>query len=457
MFIRFLTATMLALSLLATAGSAQTAAELLQKGIYTQETAGDLDAAIQIYRQVISSAGNNRTVAAQAQYQLIVCMLRKNDREGADKEFQILAQYFADQPDLVSKARAQLQGSRTLLPAPWGEREASQLNIKRDGAFTGEHLLYTVDPAQSTSPGRPADPQILTLGWELMTKKAYRRLWINADRGTMVSTGQPSMESSDDLGDLAATPFKGPAIDNEVSVFLMRRLPLAVGYTTKLPVTSGQLVPIQIEMKVTGIEAVQVPAGKYNCYKVSFGSSGQAFWIGTDRSRPLVKFQAGSVEAELVKTWGAEKTLESALAFLPAAGRKVNFGTGGNPFNRETASIPVWGNATVNLRRIYTPPAEIPQTLRQALADKITEYRRNEVTDHNVRVGSVQERLIGGQQALSCVVDYTTKEANRRSIYLTWIQTESTLIDFESRPLNSSDLAVYRWRLEPILEMVKIP
>ena len=37
------------------------------------------------------------------------------------------------------------------------------------------------------------------------------------------------MESNDDLGDPTATPFKGPAIDNEESVFLMRRLPLAVG------------------------------------------------------------------------------------------------------------------------------------------------------------------------------------------------------------------------------------
>jgi hypothetical protein len=240
----------------------------------------------------------------------------------------------------------------------------------------------------------------------------------------------------------------------------MRRLPLAVGYTTKLPVTSEQLVPSQIEMKVTGIEEVQVPAGKYNCFKVSFGSLGQTFWIGTDRSRSLVKFQSGSVEAELVKTWGAEKTLESALAFLPTAGWKVNFQTDWSPFKRDGAFIigaPDY-QFTVKLRRTYTPPAEIPQALRQAFADKITEYRSNEVTDHNVRVGSVQERLIGGQQALSCVVDYTTKDGRRLSIYLTWIQTESTLITFETPgQYSSSSIAVLRWRLDPVLDMVRIP
>ncbi|HYI94342.1 MAG TPA: hypothetical protein VEX68_12415 [Bryobacteraceae bacterium] len=46
--------------------SAQSAAELLQKGIYTQETVGDIDAAIRIYQQVIALGSDTRTQAAQA-------------------------------------------------------------------------------------------------------------------------------------------------------------------------------------------------------------------------------------------------------------------------------------------------------------------------------------------------------------------------------------------------------
>jgi hypothetical protein len=463
MFLRFVTVAMLALSLLATAGSAQTDAELLQKGIYTQETAGDLDAAIQIYRQVISTAGSQSAVAAQAQYQLVVCMLRKNDREAADKELQFLAQYFGNQPDLVSKALAQLQGSRTLLPAPWGEREASQLNIKRDGAFTGEYLFYTVDPGLSASSNTPPDPQVLTLGWELMTKKTYRRLWITADRGTMMSTRPPGMESNDDLGDPATAPFKGPAIDDEVSVFLLRRLPLAVGYTTKLPVTSEQLAPVQTDLKVTGIESVQVPGGKFNCFRVAFGPAGQTFWIGTDRSRPLVKFQSGNVEAELARTWGAEKTLETALAFLRTAGSKVSFETTTNPFNRDSAYVSSsFFSVVFRLRRAYTPSAEIPQALRQALADELSEYQRTSAFSYTVRPGSVQERLIGGQQALTCVLDFTDKDGNRKSGYRAWIQTESTLLKVTTEiprgsEMDSSRLGVFRWRFEPLLERIRIP
>jgi len=57
MIAKFIAAAALAASLIAASAAAQTAAELMQRGIYTQETAGDADGAIQIYRQVIGSAG----------------------------------------------------------------------------------------------------------------------------------------------------------------------------------------------------------------------------------------------------------------------------------------------------------------------------------------------------------------------------------------------------------------
>lgn len=108
MFLRFVTVAMLALSLLSTAGSAQTAAELLQKGIYTQETAGDLDAAIQIYRQVISSAGSQRALAAQAQMRIVGVLLQKGDTAGASLEFNILVQNYADQKEIIASIAARL-------------------------------------------------------------------------------------------------------------------------------------------------------------------------------------------------------------------------------------------------------------------------------------------------------------------------------------------------------------
>jgi hypothetical protein len=108
MFFRFAAVAILAMSLLATAGSAQTAAELFQKGIYTQETAGDLDAAIQIYRQVISSAGTQRALAAQAQMRIVGVLLQKGDTAGASLEFNILVQNYSDQKEIIASIAARL-------------------------------------------------------------------------------------------------------------------------------------------------------------------------------------------------------------------------------------------------------------------------------------------------------------------------------------------------------------
>jgi hypothetical protein len=55
----------------------QTAAEELQKGIFTQETAGDPDGAIDIYRQIMNRGSTPREIAAQAQYRLGEALLKK--------------------------------------------------------------------------------------------------------------------------------------------------------------------------------------------------------------------------------------------------------------------------------------------------------------------------------------------------------------------------------------------
>jgi hypothetical protein len=102
MIARFIAAAALATALIATSAAAQTAEELLQKGIYTQETAGDIDASISIYRQVIGLAGVPKAVAAQAQMQIVSALLQKGDMAGAAEEFGKLARDYADQQRVVS-------------------------------------------------------------------------------------------------------------------------------------------------------------------------------------------------------------------------------------------------------------------------------------------------------------------------------------------------------------------
>ncbi|MEI7834977.1 MAG: DUF4019 domain-containing protein [Planctomycetota bacterium] len=77
---------------------------LLEKGIYTEEALGDLDAAIVIYRQVAEQARTDRAHAAQAQFRLGVC-LQKTKRAGeAIEAFRTLQADFADQKALAARA-----------------------------------------------------------------------------------------------------------------------------------------------------------------------------------------------------------------------------------------------------------------------------------------------------------------------------------------------------------------
>jgi hypothetical protein len=456
----------------ATAG-AQSGADLLQKGIYAQETLGDLDGAIRIYRQVTGSATAPKQLAAQAQYQLVLCMLQKGDRAAAAHELDLLTRDFPDQQDFINKARKLIPGASTLLAPPWGDGEASQLNIKRDGVFTGEYLYYSATPWRMTVPDNERDPnrnrtaldnaQAVYLAWQLKTTTSTRAVEIMVDRDTMRRMGPDQFDSDDALGDPSAAPFAGPAIDAEPLVFRMRMLPLAVGYKTTLttlPFLLGQGVPRPVDLAVTAVEAVQTVAGKFNCYKVSFASLGQTFWIGVDGARPLVKFQSGKVEAELVKVW-ASSVFDDALAFLKAAGwtirdvRTSSLQNGHLEEGTASAGSPQggpYGSTSVNIRmrRIYTPPAEVEQAVQKSCSSRVTELRPRDVTQKaESRPDSVRTRMFGGHPSASCIID-----TNQGTEFNIWVRTESLNLRFS---LTYGSLPVFRWIFEPILDTIKLP
>src|SRR5664280_920825 len=66
----------LGMARLATAASPS---ELLEQGIYSEETKGDVDAALKLYQQVVIEAKAGQAVAAQAQYRVGVCYYKKKN------------------------------------------------------------------------------------------------------------------------------------------------------------------------------------------------------------------------------------------------------------------------------------------------------------------------------------------------------------------------------------------
>src|SRR4051794_11945733 len=117
-------ATLALLSIAVSLGAAQPSRaaslpEVLEQGIYSEETKGDIDAAMQLYQKVVTEAKSGQALAAQAQYHLGVCYYKKKDYVTATATFEKLVKDYPDQKDLVALAQQYLAGTTLLVPAPW--------------------------------------------------------------------------------------------------------------------------------------------------------------------------------------------------------------------------------------------------------------------------------------------------------------------------------------------------
>src|SRR6266511_6438386 len=86
-------------------GDSTSPSELLEKGIYAEETKGDLEGAITIYQQLVAEAKTNQSLAAKAQLRLGQCLLKKNRQNEAMAAFEKLIRDFPNEKELISKAR----------------------------------------------------------------------------------------------------------------------------------------------------------------------------------------------------------------------------------------------------------------------------------------------------------------------------------------------------------------
>ena len=98
------------MALLATTGAARaaSAAELLERGIYTEETKGELETAAQIYQQIVDDPSAQRGLVAQAQLRLGLCQLKLGNRPRAISALERLTQEFPDKDKLLALLDDQL-------------------------------------------------------------------------------------------------------------------------------------------------------------------------------------------------------------------------------------------------------------------------------------------------------------------------------------------------------------
>jgi hypothetical protein len=311
---------------LAAAAPAETLAETLERGIYKEETEGDLAGAIEIYRRVVAESQQARALAAQAQFRIGQCLLKQERPEQAAEAFRQLIEQYPEQKELIAQARKHLpagtdQLSIEGLQPVWetGERLILELRLaggqmiglvgtriveaQRDDMETWQMFVRTfiigglnqgasfVEVSRSTN--RPLRARMLhTLIGHSETRYEAEQIVIRKLPPT-VETPEEQTVPLDSAHQLA--------VANDQCYYLFRQLPLTVGYQAMLPIRDGMSggSPINVKLEVPKKETLEVPFGKFDCFRVEL-NIGQTFWIADTPQRHLVKFDAGGATGVLV-------------------------------------------------------------------------------------------------------------------------------------------------------------
>ena len=281
----------------AEATGAGSPSELLEQGLYSEQTKGDIDEAMKLYQQVVAEGKAGQAVAAQAQYRLGMCYHKKKNYAEATAAFERVVRDYPEQRDLVALASRYLTGAMPLLPAPWVDGEEMQLDIKFPTGFKLGTVVYRVHAGERegkrtwrvSSRLSATTQQASRVEVEAETFKPLHGWWKVDLIGAVevaYAAGQAELRTPGKDG-VKKVDLTGVVYDNEEAAQLIRRLPLGAGYQTTLRIFSGlgggNIIPIRV--KVVGEEKLKVPAGEFDCYKVEFSPVNQTFYYSADEHR----------------------------------------------------------------------------------------------------------------------------------------------------------------------------
>lgn len=128
------------------AASAPSTAELLEKAIFTEESVGDLNAAIEIYQTILTEAEASRPYVAQAQFRLGMCYLKQGKEDKAAAALQRVLTNFPKQRELVEQARTRLTELGHPVARPGvvvREVWANARDVLGSPSPDGRHLTFT--------------------------------------------------------------------------------------------------------------------------------------------------------------------------------------------------------------------------------------------------------------------------------------------------------------------------
>ena len=127
----------------------------LKAADHKAQVEGDLRGALELYKQVAATAGNNRTVAAQALLGMAECYQKLGDAPQAKSTYERLAREYADAKEIVATAHARLGRlsntagivARELWP---GDESGLQASLAPDGRSVVTHAIRDLSTGRVT-------------------------------------------------------------------------------------------------------------------------------------------------------------------------------------------------------------------------------------------------------------------------------------------------------------------
>jgi len=402
-----------------------TASELLERAIYTEETVGDLDKAIQVYEKVVAEGKDSLNAAAQAQFRIGACYAKQGKTEQANAAFQAVIDNYPQATDLVAKAIERLPKEPELLPVPWGDGDELHLEMKLPTGLSVGYQIYRIGKFEKE--GRALWE---CSAWQIVTlNNQAGKSRVLVDQETFAPIKSQWKHSL--LGEAEATYDKNKVViklankdepttlkldsttyDNEQGAELFRRLPMKVGYKTKvniIPILTATQVPLGLE--VSKIETIEVPAGEFECFRLDL-DIGQTFWISNDDNRYLVKFEAGGVAANLTKVRPYQVNQSSPLkherfsatlppdwfAFTPSGSKKKDKSKTILIDPAASVQARIEANSLESIKKVHESP--------RAWLDSTIEKYQNRTKDFSLSDAGIETITLGDREAVIATFEF---------------------------------------------------
>lgn len=317
-------------------GWAQSNSALLEKGIYAEETLGNLSEAINVYLQIIGNAEATRPVAAQALYRLGICYQKSGKQADAQATFSKLARLYPEQKALIAGIpAAPIPSEIQLRPAPWQDGEVlefvektkadgvSGLQILRvdaaeDNGRKAWHFKWLSVPGNSSDLARGGIDNVMiknvVADADSLGPLSSNIIGRGVDAHARFLAGHAQIQPSK-RGAPGDIPLTSMVYDDSQIFQFVRRLPLADGFQITVPlfnILDGVVTETRVLVETR--ERIAVPAGTLDCYRVliSRGPRGvanvQTVWITADSHAYIAKASfSEDYEIELVSIHSAVK------------------------------------------------------------------------------------------------------------------------------------------------------